>query len=319
MLETKSFSMETVAAVFEHSDDCVKLIDPNGKLLWMNANGMCAMEIDDFAMVDGGEWCGFWPDEHVEEVRASYTAATPRMSRFRAFCPTAKGTPKWWDVSVTPVSDTSGRHVGFIAASRDVTESELAARNRELLMAEMRHRQRNTLTLAASLLRLHGRNRPGARDFVDEMVERLHALGRAQSVIAQSNAECHDLAELLPTLVKPLAGPDCALEIFAEPGLAIAPSLVDVVGVIFGELAVNAGKHGAFVKGGRVGVTAMRSGGQIEVVWSEVCHAEVSATSRAGGQGLDLMGRIAGMNGAKFTIEWRPKGIYARLLLPAAA
>ena len=318
MLEAQALSMETIAAVFENSEDCVKLIDPSGRLLWMNANGMCAMEIDDFSDVEGGEWGCFWPDEEVDRVRATYMSDRPRPSRFRAFCPTAKGTSKWWDVTVTPVRDVTGRHAGFIAASRDVTELELADRNREVLVAELRHRQRNTLMLAASLMRLHGRSHPEARDFVADMTSRLDALGRAQGVIAQSHEEERDLADLLPTLVAPLAGPDCKLDIFVDPDLRIPPAMVDVVGVIFGELSVNAGKHGAFAKGGRVGVTASRNAeGRIEIAWSERSQAEVRRTSRRGGQGLDLMGRISGMNGAAFSVEWRPAGLHARLMLPA--
>ncbi|MBM2577526.1 PAS domain-containing protein [Jannaschia sp. Os4] len=316
MLAHAPLSQDAIVAVFEQSEDCVKLVDPDGRLLWMNRNGMCAMEIDEFGLVEGGEWCGFWPEAHAAEVRASYAARPPRPSRFTAFCPTAKGTPKWWEVSVTPVNDPSGAHAGFVAISRDITEREAASRTREVLLAEMRHRQKNTLTLAASLLRLHGRAHPDAAPFVAEMVGRLSALGRAQSVVARAEeAEAPLLSDLIPTLVEPLRTPGCALDLFVDEGLVLPARQVDVVGVILGELAVNAGKHGAFAEGGRVAVSAQDVGGAIEIAWSETARRAVSATSRAGGQGLDLMGRIAAMNGASFHVEWRADGLRARLVL----
>ena len=310
------FSSDAVVAVFEQSEDCVKLVDPDGKLLWMNGNGMCSMEIDEFGLVSGAEWCGFWPDEHMAEVRDSYTARPPRTSRFTAFCPTAKGTPKWWEVSVTPVKDAGGAHVGFVAVSRDVTEREAAQRMQEVLVAEMRHRQRNLLTLATSLLRLHGRRHEGAGEFVAEMVQRFGALGRAQAVIGGASGGTADLAELIATLVEPLAMPGSELTIHVDEDLSLTAGDVDVVSVVLGELAVNAGKHGAFAKGGRVGITALPTEDGVEIAWSET-GAPVEATSRAGGQGLDLMGRIAALNGARFGIDWQRTGLCARLLLAA--
>ena len=45
------------------------------------------------------------------------------VSSFQAYCPTAKGTPKWWEVTVSPVRDADGgRVVRLLSVSRDITE-----------------------------------------------------------------------------------------------------------------------------------------------------------------------------------------------------
>jgi hypothetical protein len=53
MLKTAAISADALAAVLDQSVDCVKLIGLDGGLRWINSNGLCAMEIDDFAQVDG--------------------------------------------------------------------------------------------------------------------------------------------------------------------------------------------------------------------------------------------------------------------------
>ena len=110
------------AAIFESSPDCVKLLDTGGHILSMNRNGQCAMEIDDFAGVNGLPWTSLWPDAAREQVAAALQAAQAGgTGYFEAFCPTAKGTPKWWDVIVTPVTRPDGGIEKILSISRDIT------------------------------------------------------------------------------------------------------------------------------------------------------------------------------------------------------
>jgi PAS domain S-box-containing protein len=112
-----------VELLLEHTDDCVKLLDRRGRLVTMNGPGLCAMEIDDFEAFRGKAWATLWPDEAKADVEAAVAAAlTGRTARFTAFCPTAKGTPKWWSVTVAPVPDAASRTGALVSVSRDVTE-----------------------------------------------------------------------------------------------------------------------------------------------------------------------------------------------------
>ncbi|TWI52420.1 PAS domain S-box-containing protein [Pseudomonas duriflava] len=113
--------------MFEGSPDCVKLLDLDGRLRVVNRNGQCALEIDDISTVLGGAWCSFWPEESQSEVEASLVAARAgRVTRFSAFCPTAKGAPKWWDVTVAPVRSETGEVEAILSISRDVTALQVA-------------------------------------------------------------------------------------------------------------------------------------------------------------------------------------------------
>ena len=115
-------------AVLDASTDCIKVVDLEGRLEFMNANGQCLMEVDDFGALRGRGWVSLWPEPAAAQVQRAIAAAQAgQPSRFEAPCPTAKGTPKWWDVAVAPVRDESGRVVRIISVSRDVTALRLAA------------------------------------------------------------------------------------------------------------------------------------------------------------------------------------------------
>jgi PAS domain S-box-containing protein len=110
--------------VLESSPDCVKLLDGEGCLLSMNTPGLCLMEIEDFSPLTGQPWMALWPPESSTLILTALAEARAgRQGRFQAFCPTAKGTPKWWDVIVTAVNHDRSAPIRFIAASRDITES----------------------------------------------------------------------------------------------------------------------------------------------------------------------------------------------------
>lgn len=112
----------TVDLLFESSPDCAKLLDVDGKLLSMNGNGQCLMEIDDFDALYGLTWATIWPEDVRAQVDSALECARcGKIGQFNAFCPTAKGTPKWWDVRITPINDAKGQIQGFLSVSRDVT------------------------------------------------------------------------------------------------------------------------------------------------------------------------------------------------------
>ena len=114
-------------SVLDASTDCVKVVDADGRVAFMNENGLRAMEIDGLHAVAGADWASFWPEESQPRVRAALAAALAgRPDRFEAFCPTAKGTPKWWDVAVAPVRDDAGSVRRIAAVSRDISATRAA-------------------------------------------------------------------------------------------------------------------------------------------------------------------------------------------------
>ncbi|RYG03398.1 MAG: PAS domain S-box protein [Caulobacteraceae bacterium] len=146
-------SSVALASVLDQSMDCVKLVGLDGAIQYMNANGLCAMEVDDFCAIEGQPWASLWPEDARSSILKSMATANEGVTaRFRAFCPTAKGEPRWWDVSVSAVTDGDGRQAGYLSVSRDVTESETAREALEVAATELKRRLANTYAMIGGLL-----------------------------------------------------------------------------------------------------------------------------------------------------------------------
>jgi PAS domain S-box-containing protein len=116
-------SRSMIERVLESSPDCVKLLDAEGHIDYMNANGCTLLEIDDIASIQGQPWNSLWPDEVKPIIKEAIAKSqSGARTRFQAFCPTAKGTAKWWDVMVAPVEGNSESATKLVSVSRDITE-----------------------------------------------------------------------------------------------------------------------------------------------------------------------------------------------------
>lgn len=155
-------------SLFESSPDCIKILDPDGTIRHLSPGGKIALELDSVDQLDGAAWPSLWPGS--EQARVQHAVAEGRNGnrmQFLAFCRTAKNTPRWWDVALTPMLDSSSSVSGLLVVSRDVTElvqakQALAEANqrKDDFMATLSHELRNPLSaleMAAQVLdRVHG-------------------------------------------------------------------------------------------------------------------------------------------------------------------
>jgi len=113
--------------VLASSADCIKVLDLDARLEFMTEGGMCVMEVDDFGAIQGACWPDLWQgEEHGKVLHAVAEAKEGRIGRFQGFAKTMKGTPRWWDVIVTPVMGPDGFPEKLLSTSRDVTATKLA-------------------------------------------------------------------------------------------------------------------------------------------------------------------------------------------------
>ncbi|CAN7729710.1 response regulator [Caballeronia sp. LjRoot34] len=165
-------------SVLNGSTDCIKILRLDGTLEFMNANGICLMEIDDFAPLKGESWASLWPQEsrHLV-VEALDNAAQGRHSCFEALRPTAKGTLKYWDVSVSPVNGPDGVE-WFVSISRDITERVLGLRSLDAALQEQKR-------LSEAL----ERHRETLEERIDEVSKAFRALEAEQRETAAALAQ----------------------------------------------------------------------------------------------------------------------------------
>lgn len=316
MLAAAQISAEALANVIDQSVDCVKLLNVSGDVLWMNTNGLCAMEIDDHTAIYGREWAGLWPEENRKIVSDSLASAQGGETvRFEAFCPTAKGTPRWWNVTVSRVTGLEGENIGYLSISRDVTEAEMQRRALAVAAGELRHRLKNTYAMVCGLLNTFAMGNAEHETFAREMNARLIALGTAQSFFTASDAP-RDVQVLIGPLVEPFVSPACKVDLDGVESVLVTRGLADAVALIIGELAMNSAKHGALCHGGTLAVTAREEDAALVLNWNEAADRPVQAHSREGGQGLNLIAMMVEAHRGTVSTEWESHGPRVEARLP---
>lgn len=111
-----------ISCFYESSEDCVKVIDTQGLLLSFNPNGLKVMEIDNEKDVIGKDWLDFWRGSIQPAASAALKKASAgQVAKFEGYCPTYKGTMRYWDVSIAPLFNDQGDVQWLLVTSRDET------------------------------------------------------------------------------------------------------------------------------------------------------------------------------------------------------
>ena len=121
--EARDADAAFLSSVLASSGDCIKVLDLEGNLLFMNQGGRLAMEVTDFAALEGKNWPEALPEYVRPAMRAAiFAARAGGDGRFQAEAPTFGGTMKCWDVRITPIRNPGGAVDKLLTVSRDITE-----------------------------------------------------------------------------------------------------------------------------------------------------------------------------------------------------
>ncbi len=135
--ERQRADTEFLRGVLAASGDCIKVLDLGGSLQFMNEGGLRLMEVSDFNAIRGCPWPSLWREQD-QPMAAMAQARAGGIGRFQGKADTMAGTPKWWDVQVTPMLDADGRPERLLVVSRDITGVQLA--EARLARSEERYR-----------------------------------------------------------------------------------------------------------------------------------------------------------------------------------
>ncbi|EGK83756.1 multi-sensor hybrid histidine kinase [Microcoleus vaginatus FGP-2] len=130
-------SEELKQRILESSQDCIKVLTLDSEIVYINPGGFCLLEIDDPSLVLNTCWQDIWQGKYYENAKAAIAAAKAgKVGQLQAYLPTCKGTPKWWDIIITPVRNTTGEVTQLLAISRDITKQKQAETELELMLAQ---------------------------------------------------------------------------------------------------------------------------------------------------------------------------------------
>jgi PAS domain S-box-containing protein len=224
-------------------------------------------------------------------------------------------------VTKAPLRDSDGRIVGLVGLAQDISDRKESERHRELLIAELNHRVKNTLAVVQAVAAQTfkpGADPAGARR---DFESRLTTLAEAHDVLTSNSWDAIRLQELLERAIAPfrrdgrerfeLHGPEVRVEARVAVGFALA----------IHELATNALKYGALSQdAGRVlirwHVVRTPEGPRMKLVWREEGGPPVTPPKRRGFGSRMIEQGLASELGGSVALDFGSAGVTCRIEAP---
>lgn len=193
-----------------------------------------------------------------------------------------------------------------------VQREELESQQR-LLVRELDHRVRNTLAQVLSLAESTAQGAESVREFNSVFGERIRALSRAHSVLANNRWANADLREFLAAVLEPFVrGEHAPIRLSGDP-VTIPARASTPLCMVYYELAANAARHGALsTTGGHVELSWRRivnGAAVVEIGWRERGGPAVPASPREG-FGVSLVRTMVPHElGGSSELSFRPEGV----------
>jgi PAS domain S-box-containing protein len=225
-------------------------------------------------------------------------------------------------LTIQPQRDDSTRIVGATVIGRDITQRRRAEDNRKLLLSELNHRVKNTLTTVVSIASQTLHRGPSPERFVESFDGRVRALSRTHGLLTRTGWVGTDLRALADQMISPHVGSGSDAVLLRGERVRLMPQAALALGVAFHELATNAARYGALsVRGGRVAlgwsIEAAGSGPeQLNIQWSESGGPSPERDARRG-FGSELIERSVGYElGGEVDLALGDEGVTCKIVVP---
>ncbi len=216
-----------------------------------------------------------------------------------------------WENDSTLVIDRDGFPMGLLSISRDVTEQRAFEDRRELLIHELNHRVKNTLSLVQALAHQSFRGREESAVFA----ARLTALAGAHDLLTKEHWEGVSIAEVAEQAVRAFAAGRVMIE--GGPPVALQPKQAIAITMALHELATNATKYGALCcDGGAAELAWLVDGNRFRLSWAERGGPPVKAPEHKG-FGLRMIERaLASDLSGRVTMAFEESGLRCTIDAP---
>ena len=227
-------------------------------------------------------------------------------------------TDRWFDIRMRPYRTVDDKIDGVVITFVDITDRKAWETRQAMLLGELTHRVKNTLTVVQSIAHQSLRYASSPDEFVIQFDGRLSALGKAHGLLVQSDWKGADLGALIRQQLDAYFVKGASrIRIEGEP-VVLPADLATPFGLVLHELATNAAKYGSLSKpNGQVAlswtVTPRNNQTVLHFIWKEQDGPAVNQPDRTG-FGSTLIDR--GLPGATVTREFLPEGLVCTIELP---
>jgi len=174
--------------------------------------------------------------------------------------------------------------IGLASASHIATQLARDERHRELLMNELNHRVKNTLSTVQAIVARGLQDSPASKESRDAIEARLMALSRTHNILSNRNWASAELRDVAAGILEPYAGRLLARAPMRGPKVLLTPRVAIALAMVLNELVTNAAKYGALSSvSGMVELSWDFIGdNRIQIDWRETGGPPVSAPTRRG-------------------------------------
>ena len=233
------------------------MADADGFIFWYNRRWFeyTGATLDEMR---GWGWRKVHHPDHVEGVVARIKHCFETGEPWEDTFPLrgADGQYRWFLSRALPIRDADGRIVRWFGTNTDVSEQKETEERQRLLVNELNHRVKNTLTVIQSIAAVTARSAASATAFSKSLIARIVGIARTHDLLTESHWAGASLSGVLANELSPYQGDGAQRAALRGDYVWLTPKMAVSLGMVLHEMATNAAKYGALsAPEGRIDVT----------------------------------------------------------------
>lgn len=265
------------------------------------------------------------PDDRQEtmaRLRVARGSGAPFRSVFRLLRP--DGSIVWVDARARYETPASGRPARLVGVVMDITEHKRAVERQEMMVHELHHRVKNSLTTVQALANLSRRTATDIDTFCNSFSSRIVSLSKTHTMLVDNKWNRIRLRDILTSELDVFNDGSKERIELGGPPVDLPSETAVSLGLAFHELTTNAVKHGALsVPDGRLAITwsiaddrCDNDSRTMHLQWRERGGPVVSEPKRRGFGTALLSGLFNEHNGSSVKMHFDPAGLNFQLEMP---
>jgi PAS domain S-box-containing protein len=316
---TAERASQRLAAIVEFSDDAIVGKDLNGVIFSWNAGAERIFGYRPEEAIGRPVTMLIPQDRHNEEPEIlARIRRGERVDHFETVRRRKDGTLIDISLTISPIKDASGRIVGASKIARDITEKKRMEAERDLMVAELSHRVKNTLATVISIARQSFTD-PATAEARRSFSSRLQGLAQTHSRLAESSWTGVSLATIFADELAPYTNKDANNVRLAGTNISLNPRCALTLGLAVHELVTNAAKYGALsTTEGCVRVHWSMANDLLHIEWREEGGPRVDQPERSGFGRLLLERALASDLKGAVRMDFAPDGLHCVIEIPSS-
>jgi len=303
--------------ILEYSPDLIFVKDQQGKYSHANKATLTVMRRKNAIGLSDVD---IYPDRTAQKIMQDDQVAlgSPSAITYEEHLPADDGgVRQFYLTTKVAIRDTVGHVVGLLGISKNITDRKDAEEKQRLMINELNHRVKNTLSVlhSVALQSFKGTDPVQMATFEG----RLQSMSFAHDVLTRQSWSKANLNDIVESALLPFCENNNSGCIRSGPAVDLTPAAALAISMVLHELSTNAAKYGALsTESGRVELNWMVSNvgaPALHMTWQEVDGPTVTKPSRIG-FGTKLIQRSFSFDpDARVSLEYPATGLICRITL----